>query len=138
MQILTVFACADLFSYDAFQLHRTAIEGDWSKGDLVSIRNEFVSNFNAKRFSKLSLTHINIADDGAVTVLENLQGQHPLKTRREINPAAAAARKARQQGIKLTSNPAALFGTPAFVGGATAVFTDFTANEIAAAGGTEF
>lgn len=136
MQILTVFACADLFSYDAFQLHRTAVEGDWSKGDLVSIRNEFVSNFNAKRFSKLSLTHINIADDGTVTVIENLQGEHPLKTRREINPAAAAARKARQQGIKLGGNSGGLFGTPAFAGVAPVVFTDFTENEVAAS--TEF
>lgn len=96
MQILVVFACTDLFSYDGFGLQRQCLEGDYTKRDLENLKKEYVSLFSKKAISKLSLTHVDISPTGEVSILDNIQGENPLKEYKEINPAAVKARAARE------------------------------------------
>ena len=112
MQILLIHSCSDLFSYDSYGRSGCWIEGDYSKGDLDSYKRQYLDAFNKKRMSKISVVHMDIAEDGTVTVLENVQGTHPLKVRKEINPAAVAKRAARAGAKQAEFNPFAAVPTP--------------------------
>ena len=104
MQVLFIYVCTDPYSHEEFHLHRTMMEGDYSKNDLSHIKQEYLASFSAKRTSKLSITHLDVSPTGEVTVLDNIQGEHPLKVRREINPAAVQAKEARRKGPKLSGD----------------------------------
>jgi len=99
MQILLIYTCTDPYSHEEFHLQRTLIEGDYSKNDLSHMKQEYLASFSAKRTSKLSITHLDVSPTGEVTVLDNIQGEHPLKVRREINPAAVQAKEARSKKV---------------------------------------
>ena len=104
MQVLFIYVCTDSYSHEEFHLHRTMMEGDYSKNDLSHVKQEYLASFTAKRISKLSITHLDVSPTGEVTVLDNVQGEHPLKVRREINPAAVQAKEARRTGPKLSGD----------------------------------
>ena len=95
MQILMMHACSNLFSYDEFSLQRTCIEGDYSKRDIESLKKEYIRAFSEKRISKISITHLDVTPNGEVIVIDNIQGENPLKQYKEINPAAVSAKAAR-------------------------------------------
>jgi len=100
MQILIVFACQNKYSYDEYGIHRQMLEGDYSKGDIEITKRDYKSSFQNKRLSKLGIVHLDVSQDGVVTVIENLQGQNELLVRKEINPAAVAAKVARKAQVK--------------------------------------
>jgi len=100
MQILIVFACQNKYSYEEYGLHRQLLEGDYSKSDIEITKRDYKSNFQNKRLSKLGIVHLDVSKDGVVTVIENLQGQNELLVRKEINPAAVAAKAARKAQVK--------------------------------------
>jgi len=99
MNILLIYACTDKFSHDDYTIHRQMMEGDWSKQDMENVKADYKTSFQKKRISKLGVVHINVESDGTVTVIENLQGTNELATRREINPAAVAAKAARKANV---------------------------------------
>jgi len=106
MQILVIFACQDLYSYDGFCSHRNMVEGDYSLNDLAHTKRDYLASFTAKRFSKISVIHMEVSPEGTITVLDSVQGEHPLKTRIEINPAAVKARAARKEVKPKNTYPA--------------------------------
>jgi len=103
MQVLLIHACNDRFSYDDYALHRSLIEGDYSQRDLLQVKNDYITMFQTKRVSKVGIVHLDISPEGQVTVIDNIQGVNELVVRKEINPAAVAAKAARkaQSGSKV-------------------------------------
>jgi len=100
MQVLLIHACNDRFSYDDYALHRAVVEGDYSQRDLLQIKNDYVTLFQTKRVSKVGIVHIDVSPEGQVTVIDNIQGVNELAVRKEINPAAVAAKAARKARLQ--------------------------------------
>jgi len=96
MNILLIHCSTDKYSHDDYHLNRQMLESDYSLADMLSVKEDYKRSFQRKSTMKIGIVHLDVSADGTVTVVENLQGEHPLLQRREINPAAIAARAARQ------------------------------------------
>jgi len=100
VQIVIVHCCHDRYSHEPYQYEGMRVEGDYSVESLEKFKKDYVTAFHGKRLSRIGIVHMNVSPDGTVTVIDNIQGKNEVKSRREINPAAVAAKASRHAALR--------------------------------------
>lgn len=96
MKILCISACADPFSYTPMQVSTARNSLDYSMRDLENLIRDYENALKSGQFSRIHIHMIDInPETGEVTLEINRVGENPLKTKKIINPDAAAVREAR-------------------------------------------
>jgi hypothetical protein len=96
MKFLCISACADPFSYTPMKVSTARHSLDYSMRDLENYIRDYESALKSGQFSRIHIHMIDInPETGEVTVEINRVGENPLKTKKVINPDAAAVREAR-------------------------------------------
>jgi len=105
VQIVIVHCCHDRYSHEPYQYEGIRVEGDYSVESLEKFKKDYVAAFQGKRLSRIGIVHMNVSPDGVVTIIDNIQGKNEVKSRREINPAAVAAKASRHAALRAKMAP---------------------------------
>ena len=96
MKFLCISACTDPFSYTPMKVSTARNSLDYSMRDLETYIRDYENALKSGQFSRIHIHMIDInPETGEVTVEINRVGENPLKTKKVINPDAAAVREAR-------------------------------------------
>jgi hypothetical protein len=113
MKFLCISACTDPFSYTPMRVQLARNSLDYSMRDLEINIRDYENALKSGQFSRILIHMIDVnSETGEVTVDINRVGENPLKTKKVINPDAAAVREARlarakAQTIKIKSSQSA-------------------------------
>lgn len=133
MKLLTIWSSADPFSHEmSLQAIRDSI--NYGEDDLQNYLETFKKRFQMKSYSAVSIVLVEVnSNTGEVTVLENIQGRHPLKSRKVVNPEASVARDARRAATLARAGKKILFapGGLQHAGPAPNFFAEVVAQNVA-------
>ncbi len=96
MTFLCISSCSDPFSHTPMKVSAARNSLDYSMRDLETYIRDYENALKSGQFSRIHIHMIDInPETGEVTVDINRVGENPLKTKKVINPDAAAVREAR-------------------------------------------